>query len=158
MISPSTLFLSRRPEVYDCETRMLLTVSSIGETYSRCGPLEPLKVFDLGRPPFLPMRSHSNLVSSASVGIRASEALMGSQIVRTLPMYGAFFQAVESGRGVGRVLKPGFAAPSFPGERASDEYRCGVLSQRTLKSYRFGRAACSQRLWSSWPRRRAVSW
>ena len=59
---------------------------SIGETYSRVGPPGPLKVMDLGRPPFLPMRSHSTLVSNASVGLSASDVFTGSQIVRISPM------------------------------------------------------------------------
>ena len=59
---------------------------SIGETYSRCGPLEPENEIDRGSPPFFEMCVKSALKSRYLFGVSASEALIGSTWLRIAPM------------------------------------------------------------------------
>ena len=79
------------------------------------------------------MRVYSALKSTLSFGVSANVALSGSTWLRIGPMLGAPRHAVESGRGVGSVLNPGFPS-SFPGELAVLEYVCGMRSERIWKS------------------------
>src|SRR5450759_1019092 len=99
--------VERLPDAYPFDKWMSLTVWSTGETYSRCGPLDPENEMLLGSPPFFAMRVYSSLVSRFSFGVRASDALTGSHWFRIAPMYGAFRHAFESGRTAGSVLNPG---------------------------------------------------
>src|SRR5213075_321555 len=101
----------------------------MGETNSRCGPLDPENEMDLGIPPLLSMCVYSALRSTFSLGVSASDALIGSTWLRIGPTYGALRHALESGRMAGSVLNPGFPS-SFPGDRAVAEYVCGIRSER----------------------------
>src|SRR5512146_971876 len=107
-------------------------VWSTGATNSRCGPLEPLKLRDMGMPPSFEMCVYSALESSLLLGEMPSATFTGSHCERIGSMYGAFRQAIESGRTSGNELKP--RTSSTPGERAVVEYVWRMRSQRTWKS------------------------
>src|SRR5665647_1808901 len=112
----SALLALRSPEKNPGVNLTSLMLWSIGPTNSRCGPVDALKLIDRGIPPFLRMYMYSPFRSSLSVGVRLSEAFTGSHCCRTGSRNGEVRQAMESGRGIGRVVNPGVS--STPGDRA----------------------------------------